>query len=259
MPSLQKFWKQNEKRGLHIFHVECQDNSIEAMERFVRAKKMTFPNVRKADGIFSKYAVSNLPLPYAWVIGVDGSVIFEGAHGYKEVISRELNKVRYPGLGRNDIAKGAEKAAKFFGGGAFGKAQSAAEKVIAEEDDDEAKSDAEYIIGRIDAFLERRRTSLDEAKHERQYARAMRLYSDMSNRLRGSKRGDDLKSEMMTFKKDPATKAGLAAEAAWPSVSKMLGDEKRSSEQNKKLLSGFIKKHAGTKEAEAANEILETL
>ncbi|MEM7167862.1 MAG: hypothetical protein AAF581_20590, partial [Planctomycetota bacterium] len=254
VPSLQKFWNKNEKRGLHVFHIECQDNDIDAVERFVRARKMTFPNVRKADGNFGKYATSNLPLPHAWVIGVNGTVIWEGAKGYKPIVEAELKKVRYPGLGRNDIAADAKRSAEAFGKGTFGKAMSEAKKQLGKTEDSEAKADLEYIVARVDAFVKRKQATVEEAKGERQFGRAVAIMDELSKRMKGSPIGDTLKSDLKKFRKDKACKSGLAAEAAWPAVYKMLGDEKRTNSQNKKLLQGFIKKHEGTKEAEKAFE-----
>ena len=256
MPSLESFWKKNEKRGLHIFHLERQNNSREAVERFTRARKVTFPQVGESDGTFGSYDSSG-KLPYAWVIGVDGKVIWEGTDGYKSIIDSELKKVRYPGLGKSDIAKGAAKAAAAFGKGQYGRAFVEAEKQ-AEGGDDEAKVDAQYIVGRVNAFLARKRSVFKEAKGNREFTRSATILQDLAKRFKGAPQGEELKKELKAFKKDAAVKAGLKAEAAWPGIQKLLDDEKRSNDKNRVVLEGFIKKHEGTKEAELAAQILET-
>ena len=165
MPSLQQLWSEAKDKGLHIIHVESQGHSADEVRAFCEKRGVTFPNTTDRGG-FSAYPGDN-GLPYAYVIGVEGKVLFQGRGNYKEVIHQELAKVRYPGLGKRSVAEPVHKAATLFGGRQYSKAIAEAEKtrdkLAADAEKDAAKAapeaiaDAEYVVARALAVAERRR------------------------------------------------------------------------------------------------------
>jgi len=90
MSEVQSLWNKYEGKGLHVFMLERQGHDEAAITKAFRNRGLTFPDV--LEGSFPFQAVDKLP--YAYVIGVDGTVIFEGHDGYSAVIEDEIKKVK---------------------------------------------------------------------------------------------------------------------------------------------------------------------
>jgi thiol-disulfide isomerase/thioredoxin len=93
MPEVQALWNRYEGKGFHVFMLERQGHDEAAITKVFRNRGLTFPDV--LEGSFPFQGVGTLP--YAYVIGVDGTVIFEGPNGYSAVIDEEIKKVKYSG------------------------------------------------------------------------------------------------------------------------------------------------------------------
>ena len=90
MPEVQALWNRYEGKGLHVFMLERQGHDEAAITKVFRSRGLTFPDV--LEGSFPFQGVGSLP--YAYVIGVDGRVIFEGHSGYSAVIDEEIRNVK---------------------------------------------------------------------------------------------------------------------------------------------------------------------
>ena len=90
MSEVQALWNAYGGRGLHVFMLERQGHDEAAITQVFRRRGLTFPDV--LEGNFPFWGVGSLP--YAYVIGVDGTVIFEGHDGYSAVIEEEIKKVK---------------------------------------------------------------------------------------------------------------------------------------------------------------------
>jgi len=90
MSEVQTLWNKYQGRGLHVFMLERQGHDEAAITKVFRSRGLTFPDV--LEGSFPFQGVGTLP--YAYVIGVDGTVIFEGHDGYSGVIEEEIKKVK---------------------------------------------------------------------------------------------------------------------------------------------------------------------
>src|SRR5262249_7613171 len=90
MPEVQALWTKYEGKGLHVFMLERQGHDEAAITKVFRSRGLTFPGV--LEGSFPFQGAGTLP--YAYVIGVDGPVIFEGHSGYWAVIDEEIQKVK---------------------------------------------------------------------------------------------------------------------------------------------------------------------
>jgi len=90
MPEVQALWNKYEGKGLHVFMLERQNHDEAAITKVFRSRGLTFPDVLEGSFPFQSAGT----LPYAFVIGVDGTVIFEGHNGYSAVIDEEIQKVK---------------------------------------------------------------------------------------------------------------------------------------------------------------------
>ena len=256
MPQLQKLWEANKDKGFNMFHVEAQGHSKEEVTAFLRKRGVTFPNTTNR-GDFSGFT-SPGGLPYAFVIGVDGKVIWEGRSGYKMIIHQELEKIRYPGLGKLEVEKGLEKAAGYFGMKNFAKAIAEAEKkqASAEEAGNSALvADAKYIVARANSMGDRMEKKVAKLKGEKEYTKALQTLQMISQGFKGLERGDKAKTELKALKKDPTVKAELKADATFEQLKKRLVKIYDPAEK-KAHLEAFAKKFSGRKAAERAREMI---
>ena len=110
LPSVEALWQKNKDRGLHIFLVESQGGTLEDISKYVKDRNLTFPVAIRNECDFDGYKGGN-GLPYAFVVGPDGKVAWQGRDGYAAVIEKELARIKYPGLGKLDVALGYYRAA----------------------------------------------------------------------------------------------------------------------------------------------------
>jgi hypothetical protein len=150
LPSVEALWKNNKDKGLHIFLVESQGGTLEDITKYAQQRGLTFPIPIASGSDFSNFPGGN-GLPYAFVIGPDGKVAWQGRDGYASAAVKELERIKYPGLGKLDVAPELVKAATSFGTGNYAAAREEALKVKEKEADNEAAvADADYIIKRVD-------------------------------------------------------------------------------------------------------------
>jgi hypothetical protein len=90
MSEVQALWDKYQGKGLHVFMLERQGHDEAAITKVFRSRGLTFPAVLEGNFPFRGVGA----LPYAFVIGVDGTVIFEGHDGYSGVIDEEIKKVK---------------------------------------------------------------------------------------------------------------------------------------------------------------------
>jgi len=259
VPSLQQLWSEYKDKGLHIIHIESQGHSADEVRAFCEKRGVTFPNTTDRGG-FSAYPGDN-GLPYAYVIGVEGKVLFQGRGNYKEVIHQELAKVRYAGLGKRSVAEPVHKAATLFAGRQYAKAIAEAEKtrdkLAADAEKDaskaapEAVADAEYVIARALKVAERRREGIEKSKASRDYDLALEGLDILAASFKGHEIGDTAKEERKTLAKDDAVEKELKAFAALASVDAQLAKE-NDPEKKKATYQAFAGKFEGTRAAERA-------
>ena len=253
MPSLNKLWNDNRDKGLHIFHVESQGHTRQQIEEFCKKNKVSFTNVigRSAFGAYK----GDGGLPYAFVIGVDGQVIFQGRGDYKSKIHEELKKVRYPGLGKLTVAKEAQKAAALFSQRQFGKAKVEAAKLVAKvesgkEVEAAALADAKYIVARVEQRATRLQESVESYKNSRDFDLALEQLKKLELYFKGEECSANAKSEAKALRKDPEVKSELKAFAALQSI--LAKFERRPGAECQQTLDAFRERFKGTRAAERA-------
>lgn len=240
-----------------MFHAECQGASKEQLEEWLAKRNVTFPNTL-GRGPFDGYQ-GEQGLPYAFVVGVEGDVIWQGRRGYKQVIHDEMKKVRYPGLGKAKVAKKLQEAAGLFAQGKFAKAAEKAESVMGKsEDDAEIATDGKHIVSKVAAMKAKLHAKVERYKKEREFAKALASLQKISAGFKGTPEGAAAKTSLKELRKDKTVRNELKAFATLESIQKKFGT---MSDANKKraMLEGFMKQYEGTKAAEHAKRQLSWL
>ena len=207
LPSLQGLWNEYGGKGLNMFLLESQGTGEDKLKAFLKAKGITAPVQM---GGLSGYP-GNGGLPFAYVIGVDGKVVMEGRGDYHAVIKAEMAKIKYPGLGKLDVAKGLEKAAGNFVAKAYNKAIDDCNSVIEKGKDEAAVADAKFIIERCNAEGAKLRARIDAAKGEKRYLDAFADLETLSSGFKGMEIGDAAATELKELKKDKEVKKEVDA------------------------------------------------
>lgn len=257
MPEVQALWNKFEGKGLHVFMCERQNHSEAEIQKIYTGKGLTFPQVIEGN-------MGGFPgigrIPYAYVIGVDGTVVFEGSTGYGAAIETEIEKINYLGLGKNDVAPGLEKAATAFSQKDYSKAREEATKQKESNSDDEALvADADYIINKVDALVARLFAEMDTAKEKRRYHKAVAILERLAGKeFKGLEAADKAGDDLKELKKDKQVKEELKAWDAFGKTIEANGKTDNTDAQRANL-EKFIKKYDGTAAAADAARALESL
>lgn len=250
MPEVNALWSKFEGKGLHIFMLERQGHSESEIRTLYTNRGLKMPQV--LEGEFGGYPGVG-SIPYAYVIGVDGKVIWEGNSGYVGVIDEEIKKIKYLGLGKQDVHKDLEKSAAAFGAGEFGKAREEALK--AREKNSEVAEDADYIIARVDAKAATLRKKADETKAARRYHETLKVLEELSGKgFKGMEAATAAAEEIKEMKKDKDIAKELKA---WDALAKTIesNEKVKDAATRKTNLLNFVKKNEGMAAAEEAEKL----
>lgn len=255
LPSVQGLWTKHGGKGLHIFLVESQGGTLEDITKYAAERGLTFPMPIRNGSSFENYPGGS-GLPYAFVIGPDNKVVWQGRSGYEAVIETQLKRIKYPGLGKLDVAKELEKSATLFGTGEFAKAAEEAAKVKEKKGDDAAVvADADYIIARVEARATALRGKIDAAKGARRYHEAVKGLETLSGKgFKGMEAATAAEAELKELKADKTIKEELKA---WDALAKVVeaNEKEKVAAVKKKNLENFAKKNEGMAAAEEANAL----
>lgn len=207
LPSLQAMWNEYGGKGLNMYLLESQGTAEEKLKAFLKGKGFTAPVQMGGMGGYP----GDRGLPFAYVIGVDGTVVFEGRGDYHAAVKAEMAKIKYPGLGKLDVAKGLEKAAGNFVAKAYSKAIDDCNSVIEKGKDEAAIEDAKFIIERCNAEGAKLRARVDKAKEEKRYLEAFADLETLSSGFKGMELGDNAANEIKELKKDKEVKKEVDA------------------------------------------------
>ncbi|MCF6227513.1 MAG: TlpA family protein disulfide reductase, partial [Planctomycetes bacterium] len=224
LPSIQKFYEANKDRGLHVFLVNAQAEPKGGMQKFADDRGLTFP-IPMARGGFDNYPVSGLPTVY--VIGPDGKIVSDSRKGYMAECTKQLDRIKYLGLGKLDVVKDCVKAATEFSKGNFAKAKATAEKVKEKKADDEATvADAEYIIDRVNKMAEGLQAKAEVKKEERRYHEMVAILEQIAGKgFKGMECADDAAEQLKAIKKDKAIGTEIKA---WNALAKVVEANKKA-------------------------------
>jgi hypothetical protein len=198
-------------------------------------------------------------IPYAYVIGPDGKVVWEGHSGYEGIIDKELGRIKYHGLGKLDVAPGLEKAATLFVNGDYAKAKADAEKVKEKKSDEAAVvADADFIIARVDATATKLSEKAEATKASRRYHETVSCLEKLSKGFKGTETGDKAAEDLKALKKDKAVKKELQA---WTALESILASNEKAKDKaaKRKNLIAFYEKFEGTAAADEAKSLADAL
>jgi hypothetical protein len=254
LPSNEALWKELAPRGLHMFMVHAQKETKEWMEDYAKGRGLTFPIPMQSESSFTEYdGGERIHLPYAFVIGPDGKVAWQGEKGYEAQVRAQLDRIKYPKLRRMDIAPEVVAAATAFEAGKYAEAMAAAiEARDAADEESSAQIDAAWVIEKIDAHLVELRVKIDDAKTARRYHEAIPLLEQLSGAAyKGLEACDEAAKELKALKADKAVKEELKA---WEQLAKTLeaNEKAKDDAERRKNLEKFIKKYEGSAAAEEA-------
>ena len=169
LPSNQAMWEELGGKGLHMFLVEMQDGTEDTLTRYAAEHGLTFPIPVVNGCSFSNYdGGGNVTLPYAYVIGPDGKVSWQGKSGYEAEVRKQLARIKYPKLRRMEMDPAVAAAAEAFEAGNYAEARASALKVAGEtEEGSAAGNDAAYVVKKVDEHLAKLRDGIDAAKTAR--------------------------------------------------------------------------------------------
>lgn len=259
LPSVQGLWENKKDQGLHIFLIESQGGSKEDLEQYAKDRGLTFPIAIRNSCDFREYSTPG-GLPYAMVIGPDGKIAWEGRKGYEGVIDKQLERIKYPGLGKLEVHKDCEKAASYFADKQYGKAREEAADVLEDAEDEEAKADAQFIVDRVDAKVKSMKTAVDEAIDKKRYHDAIRILEELESRaFKGMDEvQDEAESKIKELESDKEVKEELKA---WDRLEKTLkaNERARNDAQKRANLIKFWEKYEGTAAAEEAKKLADAL
>lgn len=200
-------WNEYGGKGLNMYLLESQGTAEDKLKAFLKGKGFTAPVQM---GGMAGYP-GDRGLPFAYVIGVDGTVVFEGRGDYHAAVKAEMAKIKYPGLGKLEVAKGLEKAAGNFVAKAYAKAIEDCNGIIEKAKDEAAVEDAKFIIERCNAEGAKLRARADKAKEEKRYLDAFADLETLSSGFKGMELGDAAAAEIKELKKDKEVKREVDA------------------------------------------------
>jgi hypothetical protein len=255
IPSLINLQAKFGQKGLTILSFHGQAATDPELKQFVADKKMTYPVSAGGGGSFD----SGGGIPAVWVIGVEGKIVYSGRGGGEEgIIAKEIAKIKYPGLGKLEVAAKVVPAATAFGAKDYSKARDEAKKIIDKAGTDKGPdaatlADAKFVFDKVKAVYDNLQGKASAAEASKDYLDSQAAYESIIAGFGAkSEEGKVAKAKIDNFAKDKAIKKEVAAMKA---LKDLLGTHEKSKPDVKNTaLDGFIKANAGTRAAEKAAE-----
>ncbi|MGE0707583.1 MAG: redoxin family protein [Planctomycetota bacterium] len=256
IPHIEKMQNTYGSRGLHIFTFERQNHTADQVKAAItESKGGSYPvSAGGGDGYRGDGTI-----PVAWLIGVDGKVIWQGnpaAAGGQldQLIEGELAKVRFPGLGKNDFHKDVVPAAKAYMKQDLSGARDLAKKALEKSEDAQAKADAQFLVDKVDELAKKQLERLESLKSEGNLIEAYELLNWFSGAFKKSEEGEKAKAALAELKKDKTFKKELEAAKK---LEKVLAMIKAKPQYRVALLEKFLKdkKVEGTRAAAEAERM----
>lgn len=253
LPSYQKLWVENRDKGLNVFLFEADEGSTEdQVFSFLMARGIDIPCYVKPPEAYK----GDGSQPWHVVIGVDGKVAFSGGGHCDDVIKKELARVKYLGLGKQDFAPGLEKAATAFSAKQYQKAIEEATKILDKEKDKEsaAAKDAQYIIDKVNEVKTALLAKVESGPGEKDFAGVFKALETLQAGFKDTEEGKAADVKLKELKADKAAKKEADAQAAFIKAREQMKSGKTKTDKAK-VLRDFAKKFEETKAAEDARAL----
>lgn len=227
LPHLQDLYETYKNQGLHVFQVEAQRHSETEIQLCLEPYGTTFPSAQASwsdvpvlppGTRYADYAYFAGALPSAYLIGVDGKVIWHGGADYDEAIQKELKKVKYPGLFVTEFPQELSEASKAFADRKFGAAVATARNVLEKQGGDSApaiiREAVAHLIAKADEEHAWRLTQITDQIDERLYTEALGHLDAVAAEFKGDKRGGEAEAHAKALREDPAIRTELEVDEA---------------------------------------------
>ncbi len=256
IPHIQKLQDEFGGKGLNIFAFEAQNHQPDEIRSTVQSRGgKTYP---VSSGAANNYQ-TNGGIPHAWIVGVDGKVIWEGNPGdggFDKKLRDEMLKVRFPGMGRNEFDPALNKALGQYVKNDWAGARKEAKKVQdASKSSDAAKADAQYVTERLALLGERRTAEARQAETDGRWLEAQQAWTFLQGAFGKEAEGEAAKARLEEMKKDENVKKELDAARRLEALVASLANKPAA--EKKAALEAFAKsdKVAGTAAARRAGEL----
>ncbi len=239
IPHVEDLQEEYGERGLHIFAFEAQNHTPAQIEETVLARGGGSYAV--SAGGAGNYRTDG-GIPHGWLIGVEGTVIWEGNPGsgdFDRTLRAELEKVRFPGLGRLEFHPDVMKPVASFLEKDYADARKQARKILDKSDDEAVLADATYLLEKIDS-LAAAKVALAQSE----------VYAFLKATFKKDDEGILAKDRLKVFKRDDAIEREIEAAETLSSVLEQLRGQPE--EQRQAVLRKFAEKFEGTRAAEEA-------
>lgn len=235
-----------------MFAVE--GDGLSALENiaFAAEWKLTVPVVTLSESQMPSWDTKTMPNTY--VLNAAGVLVFKGAEGWDDIVTKELAKRPYPGINKDKVEKECEKAAQSFAKGDYSKARELAQAALDAKPGEKAEADAQLILDAAKKRADYLRGAADAAKGEKRFDIALAMLDALASGFKGSEEGNAAAEEAKALRADKDTKKEASA---WGTLQKTLaGNKALKTKQDKvKSLRGLQKSLEGTAAASQAREI----
>jgi hypothetical protein len=204
---VQRYWEQHKDKGLHVFTIHRLDFEGELdVRRHKRKHGYTFPIAMGGfeDRANNFEAYRNPGGGFrTTIIDIDGNIAFYGTEGWERTLDRELNRVKYPGLGKHTVAEPVESAAGHLMQRRLGRALTEANALLDNDElDEEAHADARLVIERVTAIADLRLERAEAQIEDRRYDLALPLLETMAEEFERHEIGDKARARFDELRRD---------------------------------------------------------
>lgn len=275
------------QKGFNLFAFHHQSATKEQLAKFCKDKGITYPVSQGGGSAFD----GGRGIPVAWLIGVEGKIVWQGNPAAMQgaldaKIKEEMDKIKYPGLGKLDVDAKVAPSAALFVQKQYDKAREGALKLIektglkwedidgaaidvktlkapADEKTGEVKEieltptlrDAAFLVRRVKETGEKLKGTADRHESAKDYYEGTQVLTQIVTSFgKKSDEGKAAQEKLDAWKKDKDIKKEVAAQTEL--VGLLAKAEKAKPEAKNAQLEAFIKKYEGTRAAERAKEAM---
>ncbi len=232
--------------------VGVTNESKSLVEKAVSKNRMKFPVAMVKTPEESAYGIRGFPSSY--LLDVDGTILWKGHPGAFE--SSYGRAQLEQDLKRTSVVppapEGREKAlSKYVDKGDFGRAYQAATGVLSKEPEDEP---LKMFVKSIEDIVEARNREAKLAEDDGAYAKALALYTGLSNQFAGVPGAEEAGTFAKELASNKEAKDDLAAAKKWDSA--MASWRKGDFDKALKSVSSIARKYEDTATGERAMDML---
>ncbi|KAA0214120.1 hypothetical protein EDM80_07185 [bacterium] len=236
------------ERGFEI--VAVSDEDAGTIEKFVKDKSINY-GIIKASNVIKTYGGKGYPS--AWVLDVDGKVIWKGhPANLTDAMVEDWVKDLAPAKITKEVSKALRNAVEAYNKGEFGKAETEVDKHLG-SDDPAVKADAEFVDGVIEKRRAVGEAKAAKARESGDLPKLATLLEAEAKAFDGSEHGKKCAEEAKTVKASKEYKDCLKAQSELDKLKPKINDMK--ADKAKRALEKIAKDFPGTPAGKEAAEL----